>query len=151
MSATQWGFVCFGTGSQLVLAAYFAARRWAPRVSGLLGLIAYALGGMGLLVAAWLAAGGESWRLWSGPVLLALWAGFGAIVDIWRKIPWREPVRLSVFVPYVTLYFFAQMFLWWPLRDISFPAWLVFAVLFVANTGLNLVGHFGHDKPAAPA
>ena len=36
-----------------------------------------------------------------------------------------------------------QMFLWWPLLDIARGAWAVFAVLFVVNTALNLVGHFG--------
>jgi hypothetical protein len=47
----------------------------------------------------------------------------------------------SVLVPYVALYFFAQMFLWWPLWDLDRAAWTVFLVLFVVSTALNLGGH----------
>ena len=35
------------------------------------------------------------------------------------------------------------MCLWWPLWDINQAAWAAFLVLFVANTALNLRGHFG--------
>jgi len=149
MTAAAWVFACFGIGSQLVLVAFFATRRWTPRASGILGPVAYATGGIGVIVGAWLAVNGESWRLWVGPVLLALWAGFGAVVDLWRKIPWRVPVRVTVLIPYLTLYFFAQMWLWWPLRDISLAAWLAFALLFIVNTGLNLIGHFGQGSGAS--
>ena len=50
-----------------------------------------------------------------------------------------------MFVPYVGLYFWAQMFLWWPLWDLWRAAWLAFLVLFVVNTALNIRGHFGQD------
>jgi hypothetical protein len=78
-----------------------------------------------------------------GPLLMAAWALFGAVVDLWRPRQWRWPIVWSVFVPYLALYFWAQMFLWWPLWDINRVAWAVFLVLFVANTALNLRGHFG--------
>jgi hypothetical protein len=44
-------------------------------------------------------------------------------------------------VPYVGLYFWAQMFLWWPLWDLWRLGWAVYAVLFATNTALNLQGH----------
>ena len=38
------------------------------------------------------------------------------------------------------------MFMWWPLWDVMRVAWVVFLVLFVASTGLNLRGHFGDEQ-----
>jgi hypothetical protein len=138
-------FAAFGIASQAVLVLFFAARRWCPRAAERHGWIAYAFAGLGLPLGAWLIFGGQSWRLYVGPVLLALWAALGAVVDLWRRIEWREPIKWSVFVPYVALYFWAQMCLWWPLWDLWRAAWLGFLVLFVANTALNIRGHFGQD------
>jgi hypothetical protein len=134
-------FAVFGIGSQGVLAGYFAARRWSPLLAERFGWVAYAFAALGLPLAIWLLAGGQSWRLYVGPALLASWAVFGASVDLWRKVEWRAPILWRVFVPYVALYFFAQMFLWWPLWNLQRTAWAGFLVLFVANTALNLRGH----------
>ena len=105
-------FAAFGLASQAVLVIYFAARRWRPQMAERYGWIAYAFAGLGLPLGAWLILGGQSWRLYAGPLLLALWAALGAAVDLWRRIEWRTPIRWSVFVPYVALYFWGQMFLW---------------------------------------
>ena len=142
-------FAVFGVASQAVLALFFAARRWRPRRAARFGWIAYAFAGLGLPLGVWLIADGQSWKLSAGPLLLALWAALGAAVDLWRRIEWRTPIRWSVFVPYVALYFWAQMFLWWPLWDLSRAAWACFLVLFVANTALNIRGHFGEDADAS--
>ncbi len=143
MTAAAIAFIVFGIGTQLVLAAFFAARRWAPDRSLPLGRVAYLMAGLGLPLGLWLGIDGQSWRLWAGPPILAAWAAFGYSLDLWRKVEWRDPIVPRFFVPFVTLYFFGQMFLWWPLLDISRGAWAVFTVLFVVNTALNLVGHFG--------
>ncbi len=135
-------FAAFGIASQAVLVLFFAARRWRPRTAERLGWVAYAFAGLGLPLGVWLILGGHSWRLYVGPLLLACWAALGAAVDLWRRIEWRAPVRWSIFVPYVALYFWAQMFLWWPLWDLWRAAWACFLVLFVANTALNIQGHF---------
>jgi hypothetical protein len=133
----------FGLASQAVLVAYFAARRWVPRGAERYGWLAYAFAEFGLPLGVWLLLDGQSWRLWVGPILLALWAALGAVVDLWRRIEWRTPIRWGVFVPYVALYFWAQMFLWWPLWNTWRAAWACFLVLFVVNTALNIQGHFG--------
>jgi hypothetical protein len=72
---------------------------------------------------------------------MALWALLGAVVDLWRPIEWRTPIVWKVLFPYVALYFWAQMFLWWPLWDLARAAWAAFLVLFAVNTALNLGGH----------
>ena len=138
-------FAAFGLGSQALLAAYFAARRWSPQTAQRFGWIAYAFALLGLPLGGWLLVGEGSQTLGIGPILLGLWAALGVVVDLWLQVEWRVPIRLSVFIPYVALYFFGQMFLWWPLWDLSRVAWACFLVLFVVNTLLNLRGHFGHD------
>jgi hypothetical protein len=137
----------FGLASQALLVAFFAARRWAPGLSDLLGRCTYGFAVLGLPIGLWLALDGQSHRLFVGPLLLAAWATLGAAVDLWRPRPWRGPaIDWSVMAPYVTLFFFAQMFLWWPLWDLARGAWAAFTVLFVANTALNLRGHVGASR-----
>jgi hypothetical protein len=138
-------FAAFGIASQALLVLFFAARRWRPRMAERYGWIAYAFAGLGLPFGAWLILEGQSWKLYVGPLLLALWAALGVTVDLWRPIEWRTPIRWSVFVPYVALYFWAQMFLWWPLWDLSRAAWACFLVLYVVSTALNIRGHFGEE------
>jgi hypothetical protein len=137
-------FAAFGLASQALLVSFFAARRWWPRIAERFGWLAYAFAGLGLPLGVWLLAGGQSWRLFAGPFLMASWALLGAFVDIWRRLEWRgPPIMWAVLVPYVGLYFWAQMFLWWPLWNTQRAAWAVFLILFIANTALNLEGHFG--------
>ena len=144
MSAVT-AFTAFGIAAQAILVCFFAARRWAPRLAVRFGWAAYAFAGLGLPLGVWLILGGESWRLYAGPLLMAAWALFGAAVDLWWPRQWRSPVMWSVLAPYVVLYFWAQMFLWWPLWDLNRWAWAVFGALFVVNTVLNLRGHFGGE------
>lgn len=143
MTAAVTAFMILGIGTQLLLVAFFAARRWAPDRALPLGRLAYSAAGLGLPLSVWLATDGQGWRLWAGPLILAAWAAFGATLDLWRKLEWRDPIVPRLFAPFVTLYLLAQMFMWWPLLDIARTAWAVFGVLFVVNTLLNLSGHFG--------
>ena len=142
-------FASFAIASQAVLVAYFASRRWAPELARRYGWIAYAFGIVGVPVGAWLAMEGASWRLFAGPLLYAVWAAYGAWVDLFRRVEWRpasgatrQPMRWNVLGPYLTLYLVGQMFLWWPMWNYSRLGWAVYLVLFVANTLLNVSGHF---------
>ena len=144
MSGPEAAFAAFGVVSQALLVGFFAARRWSPSLAARFGWAAYAFAGLGLPLGLWLLLAGQSWKLFVGPLLMALWALFGAIVDLWRPRRWRgPPIAWNVIGPYVALYFGAQMFLWWPLWNIERAAWALFLVLFVANSVLNLSGHFG--------
>jgi hypothetical protein len=143
MTTAETAFAAFGLATQALLLAYFAGRRWAPRSATRYYWLVYAFAGLGLPLGWWLLAQGLTWRLFAGPLLTALWAGFGALVDLWRPRPWRgPPILWAVFVPYVALYFSAQMFMWWPLWDIERAAWGIYLMLFVPNTALNIRGHF---------
>ena len=142
MGAALFSFLAFGLASQALLVAFFAARRWVPQRADRLGRWAYGFGLLGLPAGVALALAGASTQLVGGPLLLAAWAVVGLVVDVWRPRAWRGPkVDWTVVGPYLALYFFAQMFLWWPLWDLARPAWVAFGVLFVVNTGLNLRGH----------
>ena len=144
MSGEEATFVGFGLASQMLLVLFFAARRWWPANAAMLGRIAYSFAAIGLPVGLWLIIGGHGPTLSVGPLLFAGWALFGASVDVWRPRPWRgPPVEWNVLVPYVAVYFLAQMFMWWPLWGIAREAWTVFLVLFAANTALNFRGHLG--------
>lgn len=134
-------FAAFGLASQAVLACFLAARRWRPRVAQRFGWLTYAFVGLGLPLGLWLLVRGESWMLCIGPLLMAAWALFGVVVDHWRPRQWRWPIVWNVFAPYLALYFLGQMFMWWPLWYVLRAAWVVYLVLFVANTTLNLREH----------
>jgi hypothetical protein len=135
-------FAAFGIATQALLLWFFAARRWSPHLAERFGWVVYGFAGLGLPLGAWLLLDGQSWKLFVGPMLTALWALFGAIVDLWRPRPWRgPPVAWNVLIPYVALYLSAQMFMWWPLWNIERAAWALYLLLFVPNTILNIGGH----------
>lgn len=148
VGAVRVAFSVFGIVSQVLLVAFFSARRWRPVAATRWGWLAYGFAGLGLPVGAWMLVSGVSWRLFAGPLLMAAWAALGAYLDLRLRVEWRNPIRWNAFGPFVTLYFFAQMFLWWPLWDTQRVAWGVFGALFIVNTALNLLEHFG--SPARP-
>ena len=149
MTGAEASFAVFGVATQAFLLSFFAARRWSPQRAARFGWAVYAVAGLGLPFGAWLLLDGQSWRLYVGPLLMAVWAFFGAIVDLWRPRQWRR-VRgaVNVLLPYVALYLGAQMFMWWPLWNLERAAWVLFLVLFVPNTVLNIRGHFGDGSNA---
>lgn len=65
----------------------------------------------------------------------------GYWVDYVKGIQWRKPLRLPIMFPYVFLYLATVMFYWWPLGLLSRPLWIVFGVLFVVGTILNITSH----------
>lgn len=136
-------FAVFALASQAILLLYFAGRRWRLAAAEKYGWVAYAFGGLGAALGIWLLFVGASWRLFAGPLLFATWATYGAWVDLLRRVEWRWPIHWNVFGPYLTLYLAAQMFLWWPLWNVWRMGWVVYLVLFVANTALNMSTHFG--------
>lgn len=141
MTTGQVAFVVFGLASQALLVAFFAARRWWPSRADVFGRASYGFGALGLPLALLLVAG-PSPAMCIGPLLVAVWAVLGMIVDVWRPRPWRgPPAQWTVLGPYLAIYFFAQMFMWWPLWNLARAAWVLFTVLFAANTALNIQGH----------
>jgi len=153
VTGSELAFAAFGVTTEALLLGFFAARRWAPEIAARFGWVVYAFSGLGLPLGAWLLLDGQTWKLFAGPLLMAAWAAFGFVVDIWRPRPWRgPPVVWKTLVPYVALYCSAQMFLWWPLWNINRAAWAAYLVLFVPSTILNIRGHAtSGSKPGGEA
>jgi hypothetical protein len=132
-----WAFVL-----QIALIAHFAVRRrlfedYTMRY----GWIIYALSIPAAAISLVLLVGGKSWSFWLGGFLFIPYAAFGYWIDYVKGIPWRNPIRPAIAVPYVTLYLSTIMFYWWPLGLLSRPLWFAFAVLFIVGTVLNITSH----------
>ena len=105
------------------------------------GWIVYALCIPAAVISVILLLGGKSWSFWLGGFLFLLYAAFGYWVDYVVKVPWRNPLRVSIMLPYVFLYLATVMFYWWPLWPLSRPLWFAYAILYVIATILNITSH----------
>jgi hypothetical protein len=105
------------------------------------GWIVYALCIPAVVISIFLLRGGKSWSFWLGGFLFLFYAAFGFWVDYVIKIPWRNPIRLSIMFPYVFLYLATVMFYWWPLALLNRRLWFGGAILFVIGTILNVTSH----------
>ena len=61
--------------------------------------------------------------------------------DFVMQIQFRNPLRLSIVIPYVLLYLSTVMFYWWPLARLGRPLWVTGGILFVIATILNITSH----------
>ena len=135
-------FVTWAFFFQIVLIIHFALRkRFFESYTLKIGWIVYALSIPAVVISIVLLLGGKTWSFWLGGFLFLLFAAYGYRVDYVKRIQWRNPLRLSIMFPYVFLYLGTVMFYWWPLGLLSRPLWVVFAVLFVIGTILNLTSH----------
>jgi hypothetical protein len=105
------------------------------------GWIIYALCIPAAIISVILLLGGKDWTLWLGGFLFVIYAAFGFWIDFIAKIQFRKPLRLSVVIPYVLLYLAMLMFYWWPLWPISRGLWLIYTILYIIVTILNLRSH----------
>ena len=135
-------FVVWAFFFQIVHIVHFALRkRFFESYTMKIGWIVYALSIPAVVISIVLLLGGKTWSFWLGGFLFLVFAAYGYRVDYVKKIPWRNPLRLSIMFPYVFLYLGTVMFYWWPLALLSRPLWIVFAVLFVIGTILNVTSH----------
>ena len=128
---------------ELILIIHFALRKWRFATAMRYGPIVYALSIPAAAVSLLLLMAGKPWWLWLGGFLYLIWAVFGYTVEYVQKIQWRNPIRWSIFLPYVILYLGTVMFYWWPLIRIHKPLWVAYTVLFVISTILNATSHQG--------
>ncbi len=135
-------FVVWAFFFQIVLIVHFAIRkRFFESYTLKYGWIAYALCIPAVVISIILLRGGKSWSFWLGGFLFLLYAAFGYWIDYVMKIQWRNPLRITIMIPYVFLYLSTVMFYWWPLGILSRPLWFAFAILFVIGTILNITSH----------
>ena len=130
---------------QIVLIIHFALRKWRFETAMRYGPIVYALSIPAVALSISLLLGGKTWGLWIGGFIYLIWAVYGFWVEYVKRIQWRNPIRWSIFGPYVFLYLATVMFYWFPLALISKPLWYVYAALFVISTILNATSHKGSN------
>lgn len=132
-----WAFIF-----QIVLIVHFAVRKpFFESYTAKNGWIVYALCIPAAVISLILLRSGKSWSFWLGGFIFVVFAAFGYCVDYVAQIPFRNPIQLSIFVPYVLLYLATVMFYWWPIALLSRPLWFVYAVLFVIASILNMTSH----------
>lgn len=135
-------FIVWAFTFQIVLIVHFALRKpFFDSYTVKYGWIVYALCIPAVIISLLLMRGGKSWSFWLGGFLFALYAAYGIWIDYVLKIQFRNPLRLSVAIPYVLLYLSTVMFYWWPLGQLSRPLWFAYAILFVIATILNITSH----------
>lgn len=142
MTAYSWLFVGWSFAVQLLLIAHFAMRRWRfdPYISRY-GWLFYLLGAPALAISLVLAWAGLEWTFWLAGILQFVFSVYGLVVEYFRKVQWRSPMRWSVAGPYLTLYLAMLMFYWWPLALIDRRLWFAYAALFLVSSVLNLSSH----------
>lgn len=132
-----WAFIFI-----TVFILHFAVRK--PLFEGYTlkyGWIVYALCIPSAIVSLILLIGGKSWYFWLAGFLFVAYAAFGYWVDYVAQIQFRNPIKLTILLPYVFLYLATVMFYWWPLARLSKPLWFVYTILFVIATLLNITSH----------
>ena len=148
LDSLEFLFVVSAFLFQIVLNIHFALRRWHFDLAMRYGWIVYALSVPAATVSLLLLLGGKPWSLWLGGFIYLIWATLGYTVEYVKDIQWRNPIRWSIFAPYIFLYLATVMFYWWPLALISRPLWYMYAVLFVISTILNITSHNGVREPS---
>ena len=126
---------------QLILIIHFSLRKWRFNLATRHGWIVYALSIPAAAISFFLILDGMIWSFWLAGFLYLAWASYGYIVEYRKKIEWRNPIRWSVFGPYIFLYLATVMFYWFPLALIDKSLWYAYAALFVISTFLNVASH----------
>ena len=127
---------------QIVLIVHFTLRKpFFESYTMQYGWLVYALCLPAAVISIILLRAGKSWSFWLGGFLFLIYAAFGYWVDFLAQIPFRNPLQLSVLIPYAFLYLVTVMFYWWPLGLLSRKLWMIYAVLFVVATILNITSH----------
>jgi hypothetical protein len=140
-------FVLCAITFQLILIIHFSLRKWRFTLAIRYGLIVYSLGVLAAGISTLMLMAGATWHYYMGGFIYLAWGIFGYWSEYVRKIEWRNPIRWSIFGPYITLYLATVMFYWWPLALIYKPMWYIYAVLFIISTYLNVSSH---KKPLIP-
>lgn len=126
---------------QIALIVHFAIRRWRFETAIHYGPIVYALSIPAVVVSIVLLLNDMDWGFWLGGFIYLVFSIYGYAVEYIKRVQWRNPIRWSIFGPYVTLYLATVMFYWFPLANINKSLWYVAAILFIVSTMLNVTSH----------
>ncbi|MBL6981621.1 MAG: hypothetical protein ISR58_10585 [Anaerolineales bacterium] len=131
-----WAFVM-----QFCLILLFAIRKTNLDFILKYGWIFYLLSIPAVIVSIIMLRGGKGFTFWIGGFIFLVWAIFGYIVEYRFGIKWRDPIVVSILIPYVLLYLGTIMFYWFPLGILGRPLWYFYGVLFALGTYFNITSH----------
>ena len=134
-------FIIWAFTLQICLIALFAIRKTNLDLILQYGWVFYLLSIPAVIVSIIVLRAGKPYSFWLGGFIFLVWAIFGYIIEYQLGIKWRDPLVLSILIPYVLLYLGTIMFYWFPLGILSRPLWYIYAVLFVISTYLNVTSH----------
>jgi hypothetical protein len=135
-------FIIWAFFLQIILIVHFAIRKpFFESYTVKFGWIVYALCIPAVIISIILLHGGKSWSFWLGGFIFVIFAAYGYWIDYVQQIPWRNPLQLRIMFPYAFLYLATIMFYWWPIGILSRPLWIVYGILFIAGTILNVTSH----------
>ncbi|MFC2082476.1 hypothetical protein ACFLSG_00350 [Candidatus Bipolaricaulota bacterium] len=130
---TVWGVV---NAVNILQAAGFLSRvtTGSMAINHILGRVIVALAIPATAAIAAFIRAGAGWRHWMGPsVFVAFVAMLIAVEYIWQ-VEFRSPMRYSILVPYLVLFFGSILLMGLPMFRLNRPLWLV----TVATTALLL-------------
>lgn len=137
MNSAGMVFAFYGIGCLILLALFFVASRWLPRLADWLGWIAYSFSSLGLPLGGSFLLTGQPWWLSLGPIVFALWGGFALVANLWPRLRWQTTPGWRVLTPYIGLYLGGQLLLWLPLWSLWRTGWYLYAALFIITTVLG--------------
>lgn len=135
-------FIVWAFFFQIVLIVHFAIRKpFFESYTLKYGWLVYALAIPAVMISILILRAGKPWYFWIGGFLFAVYAAYGYWVDYVKGYDWRSPLQLEIVFPYITLYLATVMFYWWPLIRLDRRLWVVYTVLFIIATVLNIRSH----------
>ncbi len=141
LDKTDTLFVIWAFVMQICLIVLFAIRKTNLDFILKYGWIFYLLSIPAVIISIIMLREGRAWSFWIGGFIFFVWAIFGYVVEYRFGIKWRNPIVLSVLIPYVLLYLGTIMFYWFPLGILGRPLWYIYGVLFALGTYLNITSH----------
>jgi hypothetical protein len=86
------------------------------------------------------------WRQWLGPAVYLTFVAFELVVDYVWVVEFRSPVRPTILVPYLVLFFGAILLMGLPMFGLNRRLWLVTVVttvLLLGSMGLAMYARVG--------
>ena len=138
-SVSTYLSVVFGlaNSANVLSTLMFLARVHRPHLAGLFGRLAIALGLRALIMGIWgLASHGIAYSL--PPLLYAQFAAFALVVDVIRKIEFRQPRRPGILIPFLSLFYVSLMTLWGMTWSLGVGYWAVTGLTYLATVASSL-------------
>jgi hypothetical protein len=121
---TVWGVV---NAVNLLQAAGFLSRVWtgSRAINHLLGYVIVALALPAAVALVAFVRTGAGWRQWIGPAVYLAFVVFMVAVEYVWSVEFRSPVRYSILVPYLLLFFGSILLMGLPMFRMNRRLWLV--------------------------